>query len=301
MTSAPHKAGFVGILGRPNVGKSTLLNGLLGRKIAITSPKPQTTRGRIEGILTRPQGQIIFVDTPGIHAPQHALGRAMVKIAHGAALDVDVLLVVVDATRGLGAEDERVFDWARQAKKPALLAINKIDAVRKELALPLIERCAKMRLFLEYFPVSALTGVNLPELVQAIFAQLPDGPQWFEPDRLTTQSTRTLVAELIREQILRHTEQEVPHAAAVLVEELRPGLRGRGLYVRATILVERASHKGILIGKGGVRLKQIGQAARTQVEQLLGGSVFVELWIKVAQDWRNDPILVRRLGYGDVA
>lgn len=301
MTSAPYKAGFVGIIGRPNAGKSTLLNHVLGRKIAITSPKPQTTRGRIEGILTRPAGQAVFVDTPGVHAPQHALGRTMVKTAHGAALDVDVLLAVVDAARGLGPDDERVFDWVRQARTPSLLAINKVDAVRKELVLPLIERCAKMRLFLDYFPVSALTGVNMAELVEAVFAQLPPGPQWFEPDRVTTQSTQTLVAELIREQILRHAEQEVPHAATVRVDELRPGVRGTGLYVRATILVEREAHKGILIGKGGARLKQIGQAARAQIEQLVGQSVFVELWIKVAKDWRSDPSVLKRLGYGDAA
>ena len=300
MTQALYRAGFVGIIGRPNVGKSTLLNYVLGRKIAITSPKPQTTRGRIEAILTRPDGQAIFVDTPGIHAPQHTLGRAMVKAAHGVALDVDVLLALVDATRAIGAEDERVFDWVRQAKKPSLLVINKVDAVRKELVLPLIERCAKMRLFLDYFPVSALTGINMAELVEVIFAQLPPGPQWFEPDRVTTQSTQALVAELIREQILRHTEQEVPHAATVMVDEWRPGTRGEGLYVRATILVERESHKGILIGKGGLRLKQIGQAARAQIEQLVGQSVFVELWVKVAKDWRSDPSVLKRLGYGDV-
>ena len=296
-TSATHKAGFVGIVGKPNVGKSTLLNRLLNRKIAITSPKPQTTRGRIEGILTRPQGQAIFVDTPGVHEPQHTLGRLMVRTAHGVVTDVDLLLVVLDAVRGLNTDDQLLLEWLRQAKTPALAVLNKMDIARKELALPLIERCARMRLFLDYFPVSAVTGVNVPELIEAVFAQLPPGPQWFEPERLTTQSTQMLVAELIREQVLRHTEQEVPHAAAVLIEELRPGLRGRGLYARATILVERPSHKAILIGKGGVRLKQIGQAARVQIQQLVGQSVFVELWVKVVEDWRADPVMLRRLGY----
>ena len=297
MTSSSYKAGFVGIVGKPNVGKSTLLNYILGRKVAITSPKPQTTRSRIEGILTRPIGQAVFVDTPGIHEPRHALGRVMVKIARSVFLDVDVLLMMVDAVRGLGPDDERIFALLRQTDKPALLVINKVDAVRKERVLPLIARCVTMRLFQEYFPVSAVTGVNIPQLVDAIFARLPDGPQWFESDRLTTQSTHTLVAELIREQILRTTHEEVPHATAVMVDELRPGVRGRALYLRATILVERDSHKGIVLGKGGQRLKTIGQAARTQIERLVGQPVFVELWIRVAAHWRTDPSVLRRLGY----
>lgn len=303
MASA-HRSGFIGLIGRPNVGKSTMLNYFLNEKIAIVSPRPQTTRHRILGVVTRPDAQLIFLDTPGLHAPEHALGRAMVQAAGAVLEEADVLVTVVDGRRGLTQDDERVFERVRSvlrhpspsgASRTALLAINKVDLAKKPLLLPLIESCAKLNLFRECIPVSAVTGEQMDVLLGKIVEALPEGPAWYEPQQRTDQSTRQRIAELIREQALLATRQEVPHAVAVLVEQLEE--RERLTEIQATIFVEREGQKAILIGRGGSMLKQIGQQARLEIERLLGRHVFLGLWVKVVPDWREDERLLRELGY----
>ena len=291
-----HRSGFVGIVGRPNVGKSTLLNYYLREKVAIVSPTPQTTRHRILGVLTRDDAQVMFLDGPGLHEPEHTLGRYMVEVAKAVLEEVDVLLVMIDARRGVTAEDQRVFSRIRQAKHPAVLAINKVDAVKKPRLLPLLEACAKTRLFTECIPVSALTGVQMDVLLERIIARLPEGPRWYEPSQHTDQTESQRVSEFIREQILLATHEEVPHAVAVLVDQIEEGKQVTS--IQATIFVERPGQKAILIGRGGTMLKRIGIEARSSIERLLGRKVFLGLWVKTAEAWRSDPQLLRRLGYG---
>ena len=299
-----HRSGFVGIIGRPNVGKSTLLNAYLGEKIAIVSPQPQTTRHRILGVLTRPDVQIMFLDTPGLHAPEHALGRHMLEVAKAVLDEVDVLVVLIDGRHGITAEDEQVFGRVRQAlrrpgsdspKPIALLGINKVDIVKKPRLLPLLEAGAKTGLFQDCIPISALTGEQLEVLLQRIIAHLPEGPEWYEPHQQTDQTDIQRVGELIREQVLLATRQEVPHAVAVVVDQMEQ--RGRVTAIEATIVVEREGQKAIVIGRGGMMLKGIGQAARKEIERLLGKKVHLGLWVKVAEAWRKDPHLLQRLGY----
>ncbi len=289
------RSGFVGIIGKPNVGKSTILNAVLGRKVSIISPRPQTTRFRILGILTRKHAQVMFIDSPGWHKPQHLFGRHLLAVAKGVLEEADVLLAVVDARAGLGREDEWVFDEVRRTKKPAVLAINKVDLVRKPLVLPLLEQCAKQALFDEMIPISALKGDNLDVLLKALMTRLPEGPRWYEPGQLTDQSTQQIIREFIREPVLCATWQEVPHAVDVLVEEVtdKPEIT----VIRATVLVERDSQKAILIGRKGERMKAIGKAARLELQRWLGRKVFLELWVKVAKDWREDHAMLRQLGY----
>ena len=289
------RSGFVGIVGKPNVGKSTILNYYLGEKIAIVSPHPQTTRHRILGVLTRDDAQVLFLDSPGFHKPEHALGRYMAEVAKAVVEDADVLVVVLDARQGIREDDERLFARLRHGTRPRLLAINKADAVRKPMLLPLIEACAKTRLFTECIPVSARTGEQMDVLLAHIIAQLPEGPHWYEPGQRTDQTPRQLTAELIREQVLLATRQEVPHAVAVLVEEIEE--RKQVTAVQATILVERPGQKAILIGRKGTMLKRIGQEARHQLERLLGRKVYLGLWVKVAPEWRQDERHLRELGY----
>lgn len=294
---APFRSGFVGIVGRPNVGKSTMLNTFLGEKIAIVSPKPQTTRHRILGVLTREDAQVMFLDTPGWHQPEHALGRYMAEVIKAVIEEADVLVAVIDARVGLREDDERVLDRIRQAKRPAVLALNKVDAVKKPKLLPLLEACAKTRLFSDCVPVSALTGDQMPLLLSRIIARLPEGPRWYEPDQRTDQTDRQRITELIREQILLATRQEVPHAVAVRLDELKE--EGHLVSIQATILIERPGQKAILIGRGGAMLKRIGQSARSQIEQLLGRKVYLGLWVKVVEDWRRDARILRELGYAE--
>ncbi len=296
MTEPAFRSGFVGFIGRPNVGKSTILNAYVGQKIAITSPRAQTTRQRILGVLTRAHEQLVFLDAPGWHEPQHALGRYMMEVAKAVVEEADVLVTVIDARAGVTAVDERVFARVKAAKRPTLLAINKVDLVKKPRLLPLLDRCAKTRIFEECIPISALTGEQLPILLDRIIARLPVGPQWYEPQQHTDQTDTQRVPELIREQVLLATRQEVPHAVAVLVDELHetPQL----VSVRATILVDRPGQKAILIGRGGATIKRIGQAARQAIEQMLGRKVFLGLWVKVAEGWRSNDRLLRELGYG---
>ena len=293
--SAPFRSGFVGIVGKPNVGKSTILNYYLGEKVAAVSPHPQTTRHRILGVLTREDAQVMFLDSPGLHEPEHTLGRYMMEVAKAVIEEADVLVAVIDARHGIRPEDERLVSRLRQAKRPALLAINKVDAVHKPRLLPLLEACARTRAFLECIPVSARTGEQMDVLLARIIAQLPEGPRWYEPEQHTDQTARQLAAEFIREQALLATRQEVPHAVAVLIDQFED--RGRLIAIEATILVERPGQKAILIGRGGSQLKAIGQSARQQLERLLGRKVYLGLWVKIAEDWRRDEHLLRQLGY----
>ena len=293
--STVYHSGFVGIIGRPNVGKSTILNEFLSEKVAIVSPKPQTTRHRILGVLTREDAQVMFLDTPGWHQPEHALGRYMLEVAKTVIEEADMLVVVIDARVGITEEDERVFAKVRQTKRPALLAVNKVDLVKKPRLLPILEACAKTGLFAECVPMSAKTGDQMPLLLERIIAHLPEGPRWYEPEQRTDQTSRQLVAEFIREQILLATHQEVPHAVAVLLDDMKE--EERLMSIQATILVERPGQKAIVIGRGGEMLKRIGQAARSQIERLLGRKVYLGLWVKVAEDWRRDERVLRQLGY----
>ena len=303
--SPGYRSGFVGIIGRPNVGKSTILNAFLGEKVAITTPRPQTTRHRILGVLTRDDAQVMFLDSPGVHEPRHALGRYMLEVAKAVIDEADVLVTVIEAGSSLHGEDERVFAWVRQAlrapgpgrtQRGSLLAINKVDLVKKPILLPLLEACARTKLFAEHIPISAKTGDQMDVLLSKIIACLPEGPRWYAPEDRTDQTTRQLIGELIREQVMLATRQEVPHAVAVALDQVeeREGVTA----IRATLLVERQGQKAILIGRGGLMLKEIGQAARHQLERLLGRKVYLELWVKVAEDWRSDEGLLRELGYG---
>jgi len=292
-----HKSGFVAILGKPNVGKSTLVNALVGEKVAIVSEKPQTTRTRLRGILTRPDAQIIFVDLPGIHRPRHKLGEAMMEVAKRAASDADVLLFLVDVSKPPTEEDRVTASLVSQVKSSCLLVGNKADKLPKAQVDAAFAPYRALGNFDAYLLISALKRKNLDVLLEAILERLPEGPRYFPDDLFTDQPAQLLAAELIREQVLRHIRQEVPHGVAVVIEEWkqrRPNLTD----ISATIYVEKESHKGILIGAGGEMLKKIGSAARPEIELLAGNQVFLQLWVKVAKGWRDDPAAVRRFGYG---
>lgn len=293
--SADYRSGFIGIIGKTNVGKSTLLNRFLGRKISITSPRAQTTRYRVLGILTRPDAQAMFIDSPGWHKPEHPLGQYLLRVAQHVVDEVDILLVVIDAVSGIRTEDEWVFEHVRQAKRPAILAINKVDAVKKPMLLPLLERCHETKLFEELVPISATEGENVDALLSSLINRLPIGPRWYEPEQVTDQSTEQMIRELIREQALRATRQEVPHALAVLVDQIEE--KDRVTVIHATILVERPGQKAIIIGKRGAMLKQIGQASRLEIERWLGRRVYLQLWVKVVEDWRQKSTILKELGY----
>jgi len=282
-------------VGKPNVGKSTLLNAYLGRKIAITSPRPQTTRTRILGVLSRQDAQVIFVDSPGWHSTRHPFDRRLLATARGVMEEADVLLTVIEATSGLAREDAFVFQQIRRCERPRILAINKVDLVRKPRLLPLLERCAGTGLFAACVPISASTGDNLDRLLGELIRWLPEGPRWYEPEQWTDQTTEQLIAEFIREQVLLATYREVPRETAVLLGDLEP--KEAVTVIRATILVEREGQKGIVIGHRGQTLKRIGQAARLELERLIGRRIFLELSVKLAKAWREDPTTLRELGY----
>lgn len=298
ITATPpgHRSGFVGIVGRPNVGKSTILNHFLGEKMAITSPSPQTTRQRILGVLTRADAQIAFLDTPGLHQPQHALGRAMLEAAKAVIEEADVLLAVVDGQRGLLEEDHRVFERLRMIARPRLVAINKTDLANKPRLLPIIQACADTGLFTDCIPVSALTGDQMDVLLQRVMAHLPEGPRWYTPDQRTDQTTEQRIRELIREPILVATRQEVPYAVAVLIDQMVD--EGEQLVIDASVLVDRPGQKAIVIGRGAQQLKRITQRARRDVARLLKRKIRLTLWVKVREHWRSDPRILRELGYG---
>jgi GTPase len=294
---AEFKSGFIALVGRPNVGKSTLLNVLVGEKIAIVSSKPQTTRSRITGIKTTEEAQLIFLDAPGMARPRSALNRHMIQIAREAYQQVDLILLVTDAS-GVDhlADDAFILQQLKEVKTPIFLVINKIDLIDHRQILPLIETYRGHFPFAEYVPVSALKGENVEALLRAIIQYLPEGPRYFPSAQLTDQPEKFLIAELIREQIFTQTEQEIPYQTAVMVEQMEDTESGI-LRVEATIYVERDSQKGIIIGKRGSRLKHIGQVARQEIERRLNTRVYLALWVKVRKDWSENEQLLRDMGY----
>ncbi|WP_307401701.1 GTPase Era [Desulfofundulus luciae] len=292
------KSGFVAIIGRPNVGKSTLLNQLVGHKVAIMSDKPQTTRHKIHSIITRDDAQIIFLDTPGIHKPRHKLGEYMVEVALGALREVDVILFLVEPQLP-GPGDEYIINQLREVTTPVILVINKIDLLdNKAELLPLIDVFSQKYNFAEIIPVSALKPENLDRLVELVVSYLPSGPKYYPDNMVTDRPEQFIMAELIREKVLHLTAQEVPHGVTVVVEEVEPR-SDQLLYVRAVIYTEKESHKAILIGKGGRMLKEIGRLAREEMELLLGSKIYLDLWVKVKEDWRNQDLYLRNFGYTD--
>jgi GTPase len=289
----PFQSGFVAIVGRPNAGKSTLVNRLVGRKVAIVSPQPQTTRNRIQAILNRDDAQIILIDTPGIHKAQNVLSRHMMDEAAQALEGIDILSLIVDATAEFGPGDRFSLEWIRRFQGPVFLLLNKVDRLSKPLLLPLIDRYRQRFDFAEIFPISALRGQGCADLVNAWLALLPEAPPYFPPDQFTDQPERFLAAELVREQAIHATRQEVPHAVAVLIDGFQE--KADLIKIRATIYVEREGQKGILIGKGGETIKKIGTRARREIESILGAHVFLELFVKVQPHWRQNVTLVRQL------
>jgi len=297
-TPPGHRSGFVAVIGRPNVGKSTLVNQFVGQKVAIVSPKPQTTRSRIMGILTREEAQVIFVDTPGLHRPRHKLGRAMVATATRAIPGADVVLFMVDVSVPPTDEDRMIAGLIReQTGAPVILVLNKMDLLLPEKVKRHTEAYWELAPYHhEWMMTVATKKVNLDNLLDLIVATLPEGPRYYPGDQVTDQTERQIAAELIREQVLRYTRQEVPHAVAVVVEEFKERESG-AIYVAANIFVERESQKGIIIGRQGQMLRQIGSAARQEIERMTSGRVFLELWVKVRKGWRRDGRELRRLGY----
>ncbi len=295
-----HKSGFVALIGRPNVGKSTLMNHVVGRKVAIMSDKPQTTRNRIRGIFTDERGQIVFLDTPGIHKPKSKLGEHLVQTARAALEEVDLILLLVDAEEGMGPGDRFIIEHLKQVETPVFLVVNKIDRVHPDALLPLIDSYRRLYSFKEVVPISALQGNNTGTLVDLIFRELPEGPAYYPADQVTDSPEQFIVAELSREKVLFLTREEIPHSVAVVVEEMIPRQDRETVYIRATIYAERPSQKGILIGKRGAMLKEVGRLAREEIERLLGNKVYLDLWVKVKKDWRNEEAYLRRFGYGDV-
>ena len=298
MKEKQHKSGFIAVIGRPNVGKSTLINSLIGQKIAIMSDKPQTTRNRILCILTRPEAQIVFLDTPGIHKPKHKLGEYMVKAAEGTLKEVDAIFFVVDATEKMGPGEYYILERLQATAKPVILVVNKLDLIEKEQVLPIISHYTDKYPFVGVVPISAREETNLDALIEEVERYLPEGPQYYPEDMVTDQPERLIVAELVREKALQLTRDEVPHAIAVDVDEMKARDNG-DTYIRATIYVERDSQKGILIGAKGSMLKEIGRLARADIEMLIGTRVFLDLWVKVKKDWRDRDSVLRGFGFGN--
>lgn len=289
------KSGFVALIGRPNVGKSTLMNRLIGQKIAITSNKPQTTRNRIQTVLTTDQGQIVFLDTPGIHKAKNKLGDYMVNVAQRTLSEVDVILWLVEPSNFIGAGERHIIEQLKKVNTPIILVINKTDTVKKEEVFGFIDTYRKELDFQEIVPVSALRGNNTDELIGCIFKYLPYGPAFYDEDTITDQPMRQIVAELIREKALRLLEEEIPHGIAVSIDSMKD--TGRICHIDATIVCERDSHKGIIIGKQGQMLKKIGSQARPEIEDMLEKQVNLKLWVKVKKDWRDSDFLMKNFGY----
>ena len=291
------KSGFAAIIGRPNVGKSTLMNHLIGQKIAITSRKPQTTRNRIQTVYTSERGQIIFLDTPGIHKAKNKLGEYMVNVAQRTFQDADVILWLVEASDYIGTGEQHIAQQLKRTKLPVILVMNKVDKVEKKDLPGFIDAYRKILDFAEIVPVSALRSVNLDTLLECIFKYLPYGPQFYDEDMVTDQPQRQIVAELIREKALRCLEEEIPHGIAVTIERMKERPEGGLVDIDATIICERDSHKGIIIGKQGAMLKKIGSQARTEIEKMLEEKVNLKLWVKVKKDWRDSDFLIKNFGY----
>ena len=290
-----YKSGFVTLIGRPNVGKSTLMNYLIGQKIAITSKKPQTTRNRIQTVLTREDGQIIFVDTPGIHKAKNKLGEYRVNVAERTLNEVDVVLWLVEPTTFIGAGEQHIASQLKKVKTPVVLVINKTDSVKKEDILPAIAAYKDVYDFADIVPVSARSGDNTEELLKVVMKYLPYGPQFYDEDTITDQPERQIVAELIREKALHSLNEEIPHGIAVAIDQMKK--RGKVMHIDATIICERDSHKGIIIGKQGNMLKKIGSTARYEIEKMLDCQVNLKLWVKVKKDWRDSEFLMKNFGY----
>jgi GTP-binding protein Era len=297
MSKERYKSGFVAIIGRPNVGKSTLMNQVIGQKIAIMSDKPQTTRNKIHGVYTTDQAQIVFLDTPGIHKPQSKLGDYMMKVAQSTLGEVDAVLFLVDVVEGIGGGDRFIIEQLKDVKTPVLLLLNKIDKVHPEELLPIITTYKDLYPFAEIIPVSALQGNNVTPMLEQVIRYLPEGPQYYPADQVTDHPEQFVCAELIREKILHLTREEVPHSIAVAIEDMRVEENGL-VRISAVIYVERDSQKGIIIGKQGALLKEVGKRARHDIESLLGSKTFLELWVKVKKDWRNQERVLRDLGFG---
>lgn len=294
--SKKFKSGFVAIIGRPNVGKSTLMNHLIGQKIAIMSDKPQTTRNKIHGVYTTNDTQIVFLDTPGIHKPQSKLGNYMMQTAESALKEVEAALFLIDAAEGLGGGDRFIIEQLKKVKTPVFLVMNKIDKVEPEQLLPMIAQYNELYEFAEIVPISALKGNNVDTLLEQISRYLPEGPQYYPADQITDHPEQFVCSELIREKILHMTREEIPHSIAVTIEDMRVKENGV-VYIGAVIFVERDSQKGIIIGKKGELLKEVGKQARKDIEALLGSRIFLELWVKVKKDWRNQERVLKDLGF----
>ena len=294
---ADKKSGFVTLIGRPNVGKSTLMNRLIGQKIAITSNKPQTTRNKIQTVYTCEQGQIVFLDTPGIHKAKNKLGDYMVNVAQHMLSEVDVILWLVEPSTFIGAGERHIIEQLKKTKTPVILVINKTDTVKREEILTFIDAYRKELEFAEIVPVSALKGDNTQDLIDSIFKYLPYGPMFYDEDTVTDQPQRQIVSELIREQALRCLDEEIPHGIAVSIDQMKWRADDSIVDIDATIVCERDSHKGIIIGKGGSMLKKIGSRARKEIEDLLETQVNLKLWVKVKKDWRDSDFLLKNFGY----
>ena len=299
MENKEYKSGFVALIGRPNVGKSTLMNKIIGQKIAITSNKPQTTRNKIQTVYTCDQGQIIFLDTPGIHKAKNKLGEYMVNVAEKTLKEVDVILWLVEPSTFIGAGEQHIAEQLKDINVPVILVINKIDTVKKEEILVFIDAYRKILDFAEIIPASALRDKNADEIVESIFKYLPQGPQYYDEDTVTDQPMRQIVAEIIREKALHALNEEIPHGIAVTIEKMKERKNGKITDIEATIICERDSHKGIIIGKQGRMLKKIGSNARYEIEQMLEMKVNLQLWVKVRKEWRDSDLLLKNYGYNE--
>ncbi|HHR5759486.1 TPA: GTPase Era [Staphylococcus aureus] len=291
-----HKSGFVSIIGRPNVGKSTFVNRVIGHKIAIMSDKAQTTRNKIQGVMTRDDAQIIFIDTPGIHKPKHKLGDYMMKVAKNTLSEIDAIMFMVNANEEIGRGDEYIIEMLKNVKTPVFLVLNKIDLVHPDGLMPKIEEYQSYMDFTEIVPISALEGLNVDHFIDVLKTYLPEGPKYYPDDQISDHPEQFVVGEIIREKILHLTSEEIPHAIGVNVDRMVKESEDR-VHIEATIYVERDSQKGIVIGKGGKKLKEVGKRARRDIEMLLGSKVYLELWVKVQRDWRNKVNFIRQIGY----
>ena len=296
-TNANFKSGFVTLIGRPNVGKSTLMNRLIGQKIAITSNKPQTTRNRIQTVYTDERGQIVFLDTPGIHKAKNKLGEYMVNVAERTLKEVDVVLWLVEPSTFIGAGEQHIAAQLKTIKTPIVLVINKVDTIKKEEILKFIDAYKDICDFADIVPVSALKGQNTDSVLEVIFKYLPYGPAFYDEDTVTDQPQRQIVAEMIREKALRSLDEEIPHGIAVTIEKMKERPGGKVVDIEATIICERDSHKGIIIGKGGAMLKKIGSAARFEIEKMLEMKVNLQIWVKMRKDWRDSDLFIKNFGY----
>ncbi|CAM3269243.1 GTPase Era [Vagococcus fessus] len=299
MSSNEHKSGFVAIIGRPNVGKSTLLNRIVKQKIAIMSDKAQTTRNKIQGVYTTDDAQIIFIDTPGIHKPKHRLGDFMVETAYSALREVDATLFMVSAEQPRGRGDDFIIERLKNSQTPVYLLINKIDTIHPDKLLPIIEDYKEQMDFAEIIPISATEGNNVDNLLSILENKMPEGPQYYPADQVTDHPEYFIASELIREKVLLLTHEEVPHSVAVVIEDMRRDENDK-IHIHATIVVERSSQKGILIGKGGKMMKDIGIKSRKDIENLLGNKVYLELWVKVKKNWRDKQSSLQDYGYRDM-